>query len=59
MLGRYGFRDVRAAYRNLMALAEETISLPFDAPLPAFSGVDRPAAARGHRRTRPIPTPRW
>ena len=59
VLGKYRFRDVKQAYRNLMSLARGEDPLPFDAALPAFSGGHRPAVAGGHRRHAPIPIRRW
>jgi len=42
VLEKYRFRDVKQAYRNLMSLAEERISLPFDAALPHFLAAIAP-----------------
>ena len=56
MLGRYRFRDVPQAYKNLMALSTGEDPLSVDAPLPAFSGVDRAAIAARPSPPRPTPT---
>ena len=59
VLGKYPFRDVRQAYRNLASLGEENIRFLSTPAMPPFSGGDRPEAACRHRQKRPIPTRRW
>ena len=50
VLGKYRFRDVKQAYRNLMALAEEKISFLSTRRCRHFLAAIAPAAAAGHRR---------
>ena len=45
MLGKYPFKDVQAAYQNLMQLATEIGPVPLDAPLPAFPRQHRARAS--------------
>ena len=59
VLGKYPFRDVKQAYRNLMALGEEKIRFLSDA---AAAGTFWPPSPRSCCRPsppRPIPTRRW